>query len=125
MVLYWQRYGRVGRHRICIHKKFIKISSDFTFKPTKTSRLNNDRLQIFRSYDIVSDVRVIKELKLDILKDVFITSFRKKKIIFTNQDCKLNTYTLESVAADKISRILDVDKEARDIYDLSHPEHKI
>lgn len=101
----------------------IKISSDFPFKPTKTSRLNNDRLQIFISYDVVSDIRVIKELKLDILKDVFIPSFRKKKIIFTYQDfkekdCKLNTYILESVAADKISRILDVDKEARDIYDL-------
>lgn len=101
----------------------IKISSDFPFKPKKTSRLNSDRLQIFISYDVVSDIRVIKELKLDILKDVFIPSFRKKKIIFTYQDfkekdCKLNTYILESVAADKISRILDVDKEARDIYDL-------
>ena len=101
MVLYWQRYGRVGRHRIFIHKKFIKISSDFPFKPTKTSRLNNDRLQIFISYDIVLDVRVIKELKLDILKDVFIPSFRKEKIIFTYQGCKINTYTLESVAAVK------------------------
>jgi len=110
---YSQRFDRI----------LIKISSDFPFKPTKTSRLNNDRLQIFISYDVVSDIRVIKELKLDILKDVFIPSFRKKKIIFTYQDfkekdCKLNTYILESVAADKISRILDVDKEARDIYDL-------
>lgn len=110
---YSKRFGRI----------LIKISSDFPFKPKKTSRLNNDRLQIFISYDVVSDIRVIKELKLDILKDVFIPSFRKKKIIFTYQDfkeknCKLNTYILESVAADKISRILDVDKEARDIYDL-------
>jgi len=104
-------------------KILIKISSDFPFKPTKTSRLNNDRLQIFISYDIVSDIKLIKELKLDILKDIFIPSFKKEKIIFTYSDfkeknCKLNTYTLESVAADKISRILDVDKEARDIYDL-------
>ena len=60
---------------------------------------------------------------MDILKDIFISSFEKKKIIFTYQDFKgkdygFNTYILESVVADKILRITDVDKEARDIYDL-------
>ena len=30
----------------------------------------------------------------------------------------LNIYTLESVVSDKISRIIDIDKVARDIYDL-------
>jgi predicted nucleotidyltransferase component of viral defense system len=46
-----------------------------------------------------------------------------KKIIFTFKDYEennneLNTYTLESIAVDKILRITDVDKEVRDIYDL-------
>lgn len=31
---------------------------------------------------------------------------------------ELNTYILESVVSDKISRILDVDDEPRDLYDL-------
>jgi predicted nucleotidyltransferase component of viral defense system len=62
-------------------------------------------------------------LKLDILKDNVIPSFAMRKIVFTYQDfkemdCKINTYTLEAVVADKISRILDIDKEARDIYDI-------
>jgi len=101
----------------------LKISSDFPFEPTKESRLKNDRLQIFILYDIVPNIRGIKKLKLDILKDIFIPSFRKKKIIFTykdfkEKDCQLNTYILESVVVDKISRILDIDKESRDIYDL-------
>ena len=101
----------------------LKISSDFPFKPIKESRLKNDRLQIFVLYDIVPNIRGTKELKLDILKDIFIPSFKKKKIIFKykdfkEKDCQLNTYILESVVVDKISRILDIDKEARDIYDL-------
>jgi len=62
-------------------------------------------------------------LKVDILKDAFIPPSIGKKIIFTHQDFKenknmLNIYTLESVVSDKISRIVDIDKEARDIYDL-------
>ena len=101
----------------------LKISSDFPFKSTKESRQKNDRLQIFVLYNIAPNIRETKKLKLDILKDIFIPSFRKKKIIFTyndfkEKDCQLNTYILESVVVDKISRILDIDKEPRDIYDL-------
>lgn len=105
------------------NKILINISDDFPFKPTKSSSIKNDRLQIFIKYDIIPEIRVNKELKVDILKDTFIPSYIEKSIIFTYPDFKgkensLNTYNLESVAADKISRILDVDKEARDIYDL-------
>jgi predicted nucleotidyltransferase component of viral defense system len=101
----------------------LKVSDDFPFTPTKASNIKNDRLQIFFSYNIIPEIVSIKELKVDILNDFFIPSYEKKKIIFTHQDFKgkeykLNTYTLESVAADKILKILDVDKEARDIYDL-------
>lgn len=100
-----------------------RISSDFPFKLNNRSQLNKDRFQIFISYDVIPEIRMVKELKVDILKDSFIPTFQKKKILFAYDDFKkenimLNTYTLESVVSDKIARILDVDKEARDIYDL-------
>ncbi len=89
----------------------------------KSKDLHPNEKHLKISYDIVPEIKAAKELKVDILKDIFIPTFKVKKIIFTYQDFKenerkLNTYTLESVLADKISRILDVDKEARDIYDL-------
>jgi len=37
---------------------------------------------------------------------------------FKNKNSILKTYTLESVVCDKIGRILDVDNEPRDLYDL-------
>ena len=106
-----------------LNEILVKISNDFPFKPVKTSNSKNDRLQIFIKYDIVPEIRANKELKVDILKDTFIPSSGEKNIIFTYPDfkekkTKLNTYNLECVAADKISRILDIDKEVRDIYDL-------
>lgn len=106
-----------------LNEILIKISNDFPFKPSKISSIKNDRLQVFIKYDIVLEIRANKELKVDILKDTFIPSSVEKNIIFTYPDFKekknkLNTYNLECVAADKISRILDVDKEVRDIYDL-------
>ena len=98
-----------------LNEILIKISNDFPFKPAKISSIKNDRLQAFIKYDIVPEIRANKELKVDILKDTFIPSSGEKNIIFTYPDFKekenkLNTYNLESVAADKISRILDVDK---------------
>ncbi|MCL4376797.1 MAG: nucleotidyl transferase AbiEii/AbiGii toxin family protein [Actinobacteria bacterium] len=101
----------------------IKISNDFPFKPAKTSSIKNDRLQTFIKYDIVPEIKANKELKVDILKDNFIPFFSGKNILFTYPDFRdkeneLNSYDLESVVADKISRILDADKEVRDIYDL-------
>jgi len=60
---------------------------------------------------------------VDILRDSFMPSYQKKKILFSYQEFEkensnLKTYRLESVVSDKISRILDVDNEPRDIYDL-------
>ena len=99
------------------------ISADYPFTSSKTSNIKNDRLQIFISYDVVPQLKTVKELKVDILKDVFSLSSSEKEIIFTYPDFRekkntLNTYTLESVVTDKISRIMDVDKEVRDIFDL-------
>jgi len=100
-----------------------KITYDYPFQLNKVTRFNKERLQIFISYDIVTEIRGVKELKVDILKDDFIPAFQKKKIQFTYPEFKkehveLNTYILEAIASDKISRILGVDKEVRDIYDL-------
>jgi len=101
----------------------IEISNAFPFKPSLISSIKNDRLQSFIKYDIVPEIKANKELKIDILWDVSIPSYEQKKIIYTYPDFqesanRLNVYNLESVAADKISRIMDVDKEARHIYDL-------
>jgi uncharacterized protein len=105
------------------NKLLEKISSDYPFTATLNSNIKNDRLQIYINYDIFVEIKMIKTLKVDILKDDYIPTFVEKNIIFTFQDfagknLKLYAYTLESVASEKIIRILDVDKEARDIYDL-------
>lgn len=106
-----------------IDEIIIMISADYPFSPTKVSNIKNDRLQIFISYDVVPELKTVKELKIDILKDVFSPSSIEKEIIFTYPDFRdkkntLSAYTLEAVVTDKISRIMDVDKEARDIFDL-------
>ncbi len=106
-----------------INEVLLRISIDFPFKPDKNAIIRNDRLQIFIKYDIIPEIVITKELKVDILKDFFISPYTERKIIFNYQDFKknekkLNTYTLESIASEKILRIIDVDKEARDIYDL-------
>jgi len=108
-----------------LDKILLKISADFPFKPIKVSSIKNDRLQIFITYNIANEIKSVKELKVDIVKDTFIPYFENKKIIFTFKDFRgnnhdLNTCTLESIVVDKILRITDVDKEARDIYDLWH-----
>lgn len=101
-----------------------KINSDYPFQLGigKNSKRYRDRSQIFITYNIVEEIRAIKEFKIDIIKDNLIPAFQDKKILFTYQDFQedlfLKTYDLESTASDKIGRILDVINEPRDIYDL-------
>jgi len=100
-----------------------KISSDYPIKIDKRSMFEKDRLQLFIIYDIIPDIKGIKELKVDILKDYYIPKHERKRLIFTypefeNKNSILETYALESVICDKIGRILDVDNEPRDLYDL-------
>jgi len=73
-----------------LNEILMKISDDFPFKPNKNSTIKNDRLQVFIKYDIVPEIRITKELKVDILKDAFIPPSIGKKIIFTHQDFKEN-----------------------------------
>ena len=100
-----------------------KITTDYPIKIDKRSIFERDRLQLFIIYDIISDIRGIKELKVDILQDYYIPKHERKRLLFSypefeNKNSILETYVLESVICDKIGRILDVDNEPRDLYDL-------
>ena len=100
-----------------------KISTDYPIKIDKRSMFERDRLQLFIIYDIIPDIKGIKELKVDILKDYYIPKHESKRLLFSypefkNKNLILETYALESVVCDKIGRILDVDNEPRDLYDL-------
>ncbi|MFH0886942.1 MAG: nucleotidyl transferase AbiEii/AbiGii toxin family protein [bacterium] len=88
-----------------------------------TSFPQKGHLQIFLNYDIVPEVRAVKQLKLDIVEDTIILSWHVKKLLFAFPDLKtistaLQIYDLESIAAEKIGRILDVVDEPRDLWDL-------
>lgn len=100
-----------------------KISSDYPIKMDKRSMFKSDQLQLFITYDLIPDIRGVKELKVDILQDYYIPKHERKRLLFTypefeNKNSVLETYALESVVCDKIGRILDVDNEPRDLYDL-------
>jgi len=100
-----------------------RISNEYPFQLSARLELPKDRLQMFIIFNIIPEIRTAKELKIDILKDELIPSFKRKRIRFTypefeHEKMELNTYILESVASDKISRILDIDDEPRDLYDL-------
>jgi predicted nucleotidyltransferase component of viral defense system len=100
-----------------------KINSEYPFQLNKRTEYSEDRLQLYLSYNIIPEIRAIKELKIDLLKDSIIPTFHRRKILwgyqeFIQETAKLNTYIFESIISDKICRILDVDNEPRDIYDL-------
>lgn len=80
-------------------------------------------LQLFISYDIVPEILLTKELKIDIIEDNSVLPSKERKIVFSFSDFKklgrvLNTYDLESISAEKILRIMDVVNEPRDLWDL-------
>jgi predicted nucleotidyltransferase component of viral defense system len=100
-----------------------QISSDYPFNLTKRLERGRGRIQFFVLYDIFPGIRTVKELKVDILKEDSIPAHHQRKILFGFNEFKsekqsLKTYDLESVVSDKICRILDIDNEPRDIYDL-------
>src|SRR5665648_648469 len=95
-----------------IYKEIIiqilqKISSDYPIKTDTRSMFERDRLQLFITYDIIPDIKGIKELKVDILQDYYIPKHESKKLLFSypefkNKNSILETYALESVVCDKI-----------------------
>lgn len=106
-----------------INNVLSQINSEYPFKLTHEPSVTKGRFQSFILYDIIPEIKAEKNLKLDILKDNVVPSHNLKTALFSYEEfkkdeCKIQTYNLESVVSDKISRILDVDKESRDIYDL-------
>ncbi|MFH0763221.1 MAG: nucleotidyl transferase AbiEii/AbiGii toxin family protein [Candidatus Omnitrophota bacterium] len=106
-----------------INEFLAVINSKYPFRLDKRLELHKDRFQFFILYDIFTEIKAVKELKADILRDSFMPSYQMVKMLFGYQEFKkenlsLKTYRLEAVVSDKISRILDVDNEPRDIYDL-------
>lgn len=100
-----------------------KLNQEFPAEAKiKRDFLKEGRLQIFMSYNIIPDISAVKELKIDILQDHYLLPCWKRGIKFSYQDfrsfeAKILVYDLESILADKISRIFDVVNEPRDIYD--------
>jgi len=117
--------GDISKHLLKVIEKF---NQDFPVEAGEIEEkrvLKDGRLQIFFSYNIVPEIfsGSGKELKVDILEDNFLPPFRNRPIKFSYQDLKefkadLSAYDLESVMADKISRLFDVIDEPRDVYDL-------
>nr|MBU1327610.1 nucleotidyl transferase AbiEii/AbiGii toxin family protein [Candidatus Omnitrophota bacterium] len=106
-----------------INEFLAVINSKYPFRLDKRLDLHKDRLQFFILYDIFTEIKAVKELKVDILRDSFTPSYQTRRVLYSYQEFEkenlsLKTYRLESVVSDKISRILDVDNEPRDIYDL-------
>jgi hypothetical protein len=105
---------------------FAGEKANITFlTDTETIERQGDRLQFFINYDGFSELSLSKRIKVDLM---FNAEFSQepvlKKISCGYSDIKnisagLPVYTLEAIAADKISAILDVARvEPRDLYDL-------
>lgn len=113
----------VSIYRDKVFQILQKISSEYPLKTDKRILLERDRLQLFITFDVIPDISGIKELKVDILKDDYIPKNERKRIKFSYPDFKdnnliLRSYVLESVVCDKIGRIMDIDNEPRDLFDL-------
>jgi predicted nucleotidyltransferase component of viral defense system len=66
-----------------------KISNDYPVKIDKRFIFERDRLQLFIIYDIIPDIKGIKELKVDILKDYYIPKHERKRLLFSYPDSKI------------------------------------
>ena len=101
-----------------------RLNRDFPAEAeVKGEFLKEGRLQMLIGYNIDPEISAVKELKIDILRDNYLPPHRKRKVKFSYPDLKdsnvrLLVYDLESILADKISRILDVVNEPRDVYDI-------
>jgi len=113
----------VSIYRDKIFRILQKISLEYPIETGKRILLERDRLQLFITFDVIPDIVGMKELKVDILKDDYIPKNEEKRIKFSYPDFKGNnliirSYVLEAVVCDKIGRIMDLDNEPRDLFDL-------
>lgn len=85
-----------------------------------------ERAQIFLSYDIVPEIRKNqKKLKIDLCITDEMPAYKTLPLKFIHDDFKEGAFTIkacipEAVAADKMSRTMGINKEARDLYDIKH-----
>ena len=49
----------------------------------------SDQLQLFITYDIIPDIRGVKELKVDILQDYYIPKHERKGFYFRIRNSKI------------------------------------
>lgn len=104
----------------------VKKKANISFlTDADTIERQGDRLQFFINYDGFSELSLIKRIKVDFMfKAEFSQEPVLKKIFcgysdIRNISAKLSVYTLEAIAADKISTILSATRaEPRDLYDL-------
>ena len=91
-----------------------------------TTKREPERMQFFVQYAIVREIgNPKKELKLDICEapETPANTNRTLRFLhdeFKNEKLTINTNDIEAIAADKISRTISANKEARDIYDLKY-----
>jgi len=103
-----------------------KISGDLPIEIGQRPEFpQKGHLQLLVHYDIVPEIHLAKELKIDIVEDDVVLPSKKRKILFSFADFVgsrkfLDVYDLESIAAEKIGRILDVVDEPRDLWDLHY-----
>jgi len=104
----------------------VKKKANISFlTDAETIERQGDRLQFFINYDGFPELSLIKRIKVDFMfKAEFSQETVLKKIScgysdIRNMSAKLFVYTLEAIAADKISTILSATRaEPRDLYDL-------
>jgi len=75
------------------------INLEFPYNLRKRFNSESDRLQLFISYDIIPEIRAVKELKIDVLKDSYIPPTLNKPILFVyeaflGEKAELRIYTL-------------------------------
>ena len=104
----------------------VKKKANISFlTEVETIERQGDRLQFFINYDGFPELSLIKRIKVDFMfKAEFSQEPVLKKIFcgysdIRNISAKLSVYTLEAIAADKLSTILSATRaEPRDLYDL-------
>jgi len=101
-----------------------KANINFSTNP-ETVIYQKGRLQLFIQYDGFIELTLPKQIKLDIIfNQKPIESPVQKNIIWVYTDAipaKILAYSLEALAAEKISAILDLArKEPRDLFDLDY-----
>lgn len=113
----------IRQYEKAFEELLLRINKDYPFQLKQHAEYHDGRWQAFVNYDIISEIRGNKELKIDVCLEQIIPDFRKREILFSypgfeKAESSIYTYDLESIISEKVGRILDVVNEARDIYDL-------